>query len=86
MQGKCSSFEEVVKRVETEFICLPRQIQIYLFLQSLPFSTFEQKSSSMTEALEKLNSNILNNSNQVLSQHRNEETKVDFLRDAVTGC
>lgn len=86
VEGKCTSFNEAVKRIEDEFNPLSRQIQVYRSLRSLSFQTFADKTSSLTEALDKLNSFILNKANQVPAHHRNEETKTEFLRDAITGC
>lgn len=86
VEGKCDSFQDAITRIEAEFNPLSRQMQVYRSLRSLSFHTFENQASNLTDALDKLNFFILNEANQVPSHHRNEENKVEFLRDAVTGC
>lgn len=59
---------------------------LFLYIHSFQTAHLLQNSSSASEVLEKLNSAILNHENQIIFHDKNEETKVEFLRDAIRGC
>ena len=75
VEGKFHTYGAAIAEIEESYNPHTKHHQTYRSLRSLRFSEFRAKSTTRTEALDKLSAHILNYAHLVPKNYRNEETK-----------
>lgn len=83
--GKARRFRDVAAIMEREYNCLSRQHHIAAYLRNLRIQKFCSRSSSLSDALDRLHEEICKLAPQGLMYCRSERNRIEYLQNAVIG-